>query len=133
MNIEFEIQDEKVQNLSNNAITELENLSKRYAEEILNEALRIEAIRRNPETQSEITATILKEADIFHKGYPLKKTKPWWIKLIQTIAFISTMITGNLLDIEKFKVVDHVIWFIIFLFISVSTTVYLTFNNETNG
>ncbi len=133
MTVEFEIQDEKVQNLSNNAKYELENLTKRYAEEILNEALRIEEIRRNPGTQSEITATILREADIFHKGYPLKKTKPWWLKLIQAISFISTMITGNLLEIEKFKEVDHVIWFIIFLFISVSTTVFLTFNNETNG
>lgn len=133
MDIEFEIQEEKVLNLSNNAKTELEKLSKKYAEDILDEASRIETSRRNPGAESEITATILKEADIFHKRFSIKKPKPWWVKIIQVLGFISTLITGSLLDIEKFKEINHVIWFIIVLFISVSATVYLTFNNETNG
>jgi len=133
MNIEFEIQEEKVQNLSVIARSELENLSQKYAEDILDEASRIEASRRNPGADSEITASIIKEADIFKKRFPINRSKPWWAKIIQVIGFIATLITGSLLDTEKFKETNHVIWFIIMLFVAVSATVYLTFNNENNG
>ena len=133
MNIEFEIQDEKVQNLSDNAKEELIQLSKKYTEDILDEASRIEASRRNPGAGSEITSTIIKEADFYQKRFSINKNKPWWIKIIHIIGFIATLITGGLLDTEKFKETSHVIWFIIMLFIAVSATVYLTFNNEYNG
>jgi len=133
MDIKFEIQEEKVQNLSSNARSELESLSKKYAEDILDEASRIEASRRNQGAKSEITATIIKEADIFQKRFSIRKNKPWWIKIIQIVGFVATLITGSLLDTDKFKETNHVIWFIVMLFISVATTVYLTFNNENNG
>lgn len=133
MDIKFEIQEEKVQNLSANARSELENQSKKYSEDILDEASRIEASRRNPGADSEITASIIKEADIFQRRFSLKRDKPWWIKVIQVVGFIATLITGSLLDTEKFKETNHVIWFIIMLFIAVSATVFLTFNNENNG
>lgn len=57
----------------------------------------------------------------------------WWVKAIQVIAFVSSLIAGSLLDIEKFKETSNVIWFIVTLFIAVATTVYLTFNSEQNG
>jgi hypothetical protein len=133
MNIEFEIPDEKVQNLSKNAKDELKTICKKYSEEILDEASRIEASRRNPETDSEITATIIKEADIFKKRFPTKIKKTWWLKIIQLIAFISSIVTGSLLDTDKFKETSHVIWFIIALFVAISTTVFITFNKEQNG
>ena len=133
MEIKFEIQEEKVQSLSNNAKAELGILSKKYAEDILDEASRIEESRRNPGAKSEVTATIIKEADIFQKRFSIRKGRPWWVKLIQIVGFVSTLITGSLLDTEKFKDTNHVIWFIITLFLSVAATVYLTFNNDNNG
>ena len=133
MNIEFQIPDEKIQNLSQNAKSELKNLCKDYTEEILDEASRIESSRRNPETDSEITASIIKEADIFSKRFPAPKKRSWWVKVIQIIAFISCIITGSLFDTDKFQDSKHVFLFIIVLFVAISTTVFLTFNKEPNG
>ena len=58
MNVKFEIQEERVQNLSDNAKYELEKLSKKYAEEILDEASRIEETSRNQDAKPEITTSV---------------------------------------------------------------------------
>lgn len=132
MRIEFEIPDEKVSDLNPNGQTELTRHCKQWTEDIIDEATRIEA-SRNDGTNTEITAAIISEAATYSKRFPLKHKKKWWIKVIQIAAFISSLIAGSLLDVEKFKETSHVIWFIVTLFIAVATTVYLTFNSEQNG
>lgn len=132
MRIEFDIPDEKVQDLNPNGRTELSRHCKQWTEDIIDEATRIEA-SRNDGTNNEITAAIISEATTYSKRFPHKSKKKWWVKAIQLVAFMSTLITGSLLDTEKFKETSHVVWFIITLFIAVATTVYLTFNSEQNG
>ena len=132
MRIEFDIPDEKVSDLNPNGRTELTRHCKQWTEDIIDEATRIEA-SRNDGTNTEITAAIISEAATYSKRFPLKHKKKWGIKLIQISAFISSLIAGSLLDVEKFKETSHVIWFIVTLFIAVATTVYLTFNSEQNG
>ncbi|MBC73030.1 MAG: hypothetical protein CMH47_12340 [Muricauda sp.] len=132
MNIEFEIPDEKVQNFSGDARTELKNQSSRIAEEIVDEASRIEASRRVPESNSEVTQSNVKEAATQPRMIVARK-KSWLSKVIQLVSFISTLIAGSLLDTEKFTQTNHVIWFIVMSFIAIGTTVYLTFNQESNG
>jgi hypothetical protein len=132
MKVEFEIPDEKVSALNPNGKTELSRHCKQWTEEIIDEATRIEA-SRNDGTNTEITAAIISEAASYSKRFPLKHKKKWWIKVIQIIAFIASLVAGSLLDVEKFKETSHVIWFIVTLFVAVATTVYLTFNSEQNG
>lgn len=132
MKIEFEIPNEKVQDLNSNGRAELTRHCKQWTEDIIDEATRIEA-SRNDGTSTEITAAIISEAAIYSKRFPIRKKKKWWVKVIQIIAFISSLVAGSLLDIEKFNKTGHVIWFIATLFIAVATTVYLTFNSEQNG
>lgn len=132
MKVEFDIPDEKIQYLNLNGRTELTRHCKHWSEEIIDEATRIEA-SRNQGTNIEITAAIISEATMYSKRFPLKTKKGISVKIIQLIAFIFSMIAGSLLDTDKFKNTTHVIWFIITLFIAVSTTVYLTFNSEQNG
>lgn len=132
MNIEFEIPDEKVQNFSGDARAELKNQSSRIAEEIVDEASRIEASRRVPESNSEVTQSNVKEAATQPRMIVARK-KSWLSKVIQVVAFISTLIAGSLLDTTKFTETNHVIWFIVMSFIAIGTTVYLTFNQENNG
>ena len=62
MRIEFDISDEKVQNFSLDARSELTRQSTRIVEEIVDEAGRIEASRRLPDANSEITQSNVKEA-----------------------------------------------------------------------
>ena len=132
MRIEFDIPDEKVTDLNPNGRSELTRHCKQWTEDIIDEATRIEA-SRNDGTNTEITAAIISEAATYSKRFPIKSKKKWWVKVIQIVAFISSLIAGSLLDVEKFKETSHVIWFIVTLFVSVATTVYLTFNSEQNG
>lgn len=132
MRIEFDIPDEKVTDLNPNGRSELTRHCKQWTEDIIDEATRIEA-SRNDGTNTEITAAIISEAATYSKRFPIKIKKKWWVKVIQIVAFISSLIAGSLLDVEKFKEISHVIWFIVTLFVAVATTVYLTFNSEQNG
>jgi 2-keto-4-pentenoate hydratase len=132
MKLEIDIPDEKVQNFSQDAKTELKEQSNRIAIEISDEASRIEEGRRLPETNSEITQSNVREAATQPRMIVARK-KSLVSKIIQVLAFISTLIAGNLLDTSKFTETNHVIWFIIVLFVAIGTTVYLTFNQDKNG
>lgn len=132
MRIEFDITDEKIQNFSQEAKAELIRQSTRVAEEIVDESGRIEASRRLPETNSEVTQSNVKEAATQPRMIVARK-KSWKSKIIQIIAFGSSLVAGSLLDTEKFKETNHVIWFIIMSFVAVGTFVYLTFNQDNNG
>jgi 2-keto-4-pentenoate hydratase len=132
MKLEIDIPDEKVQNFSQDAKTELKKQSNRIAIEISDEASRIEEGRRLPETNSEITQSNVREAATQPRMVVVRK-KSLVSKIIQALAFISTLIAGNLLDTAKFTETNHVIWFIIVLFVAIGTTVYLTFNQDKNG
>ena len=132
MKLEIDIPDEKVQNFSQDAKTELKKQSNRIAIEISDEASRIEEGRRLPETNSEITQSNVREAATQPRMVVARK-KSLVSKIIQALAFISTLIAGNLLDTTKFTETNHVIWFIIVLFVAIGTTVYLTFNQDKNG
>lgn len=131
MKVEFDIPEEKVHDLNVNGRSELMRHCKQWTEEIIDEATRIEA-SRNDGTNSEITAAIINEATTYSKRFPVRQKKKWSVKIIQVVAFISSLIAGSLLDVDKFKEPGHVVWFIVTLFIALSTTIYLTFNSGQN-
>ena len=133
MKIKFNISDDKIVNFSCGAKAELTQQANRIAEEIVDEASRIEASRRISDTTSEVTQSNVKEAATQPRMIFTKK-KSWASKIIQIIAFVSSLVTGGLFDLDKFKEGSHVIMcFIVVLFIATATNVYLIFNQENNG
>lgn len=132
MRIEFDIPDEKVQTFSLDAKAELTRQANRIANEIVDEASRVEATRRLPETNSEVTQSNVKEVAT-QPRMVLTKKKTVKSKIIQLVAFGSTLVAGSLLDTSKFTETNHVVWFIVMSFLAIGTTVYLTFNQENNG
>lgn len=132
MRVVFNISDDKIVNFSSGAKTELTSQSHRIAEEIVDEASRIEASRRISDTSSEVTQSNVKEAATQPKMI-ISKKKSLKTKVLQLIAFVASLVTGSLLDTDKFKETDHVVWFIVMSFIAIGTTVYLTFNQDNNG
>lgn len=132
MRIEFDIPDEKVQNFSLDAKAELTRQANRIANEIVDEASRVESSRRLPETNSEVTQSNVKEVAT-QPRMVLSKKKTVKSKIIQLVAFGSTLVAGSLLDTSKFTETNHVVWFIVMSFLAIGTTVYLTFNQENNG
>lgn len=130
--MKINISNDKIVNFSEKAMSELTQQSNRIVNEIIDEASRIEAYRRISDAKSEVTPSNVKEAATQpHLLFVHKKV--WRVKIIQVIASISTLITGSLFDVDKFKDESHVLWFIALLLIATSTTVYLIFNQENNG
>lgn len=132
MRITIEISDDKIINFSSSAKSELKTHIHRLAEEIVDEASRIEASRRISDTSSEVTQSNVKEAAT-QPRMTFTKKKGWKFKVIQGVASISTLITGGLFDIDKFQDTTRIVWFLITFFFATATTVYVIFNQDNNG
>ena len=132
MKIEFEIQDNKLQNLSSTAQSEIIKVSQIYLEDVLDEASRIEESRRTSVDNPEITASIISDAAHYAKTYGIRRKKPKKLILLQIVAFIGSTFTGGLFDIEKFKSVYYVLLFLFVFLVAVVSSVYLIFNDNQN-
>lgn len=132
MKIEIEISDDKLQNLSPTAKTEISKVSKSYIEDVLDEASRIEESRRTNNGNPEITASIINDAVFFAKNYGIRKKKPKKQIFMQILAFVASTFTGGLFDTDKFKDTIYVILFLLIFLVAVVATVYLILNDNNN-
>lgn len=132
MKLETDIPDDKLQNLSPTAKSELVKLSKVYIEEVLDEASRIEESRRTSNSNPEITAAIISDAAAFAKSHGIRKRKPKKQIFMQVVAFVSATITGGLFDTSKFQSIIYVVVFLVVFAISVVATLYLILNDGNN-
>lgn len=132
MKIEIDISDEKLQNLSPTAMTEVSKVSKLYMEGVLDEASRIETDRRTTNAIPEITAAIISDAAAYTKNFGIRKKKPKSQTFTQIVASIASIITGGLFDTDKFNDIVYVIVFLVVFLIAIVSTVYLIFNGNNN-
>lgn len=132
MKIEIDISDDKLQNLSPTAKTEISKVSKSYIEDVLDEASRIEESRRTTTGNPEVTAAIINDAVVFAKNYGIRKRKPKRQIFMQIVAFVASTFTGGLFDTDKFKDAWYVILFLVIFLIAVVATVYLILNDNNN-
>jgi len=132
MKIDIDISDDKLQNLSLTAKTEMEKVSKHYIEEVLDEASRIEESRRTSNSNPEITAAIINDAVVIARNYGIRKRKPKRQIIMQILAFVASIFTGGLFDTEKFKDSGYVILFLVIFLIAIVSTVYLILNDNNN-
>jgi hypothetical protein len=132
MKLEIDISDDKLQNLSSTAKTEISKVSKTYIEEVLDEASRIEESRRTSTGNAEVTAAIINDAVVFAKNYGIRKRKPKKQKVMQVLAFVASTFTGGLFNTEKFKDTGYVVLFLTIFLVAVVATVYLILNDDNN-
>jgi hypothetical protein len=132
MKLEIDISDDKLQNLSPTAKTEISKVSKAYIEEVLDEASRIEESRRTSASNPEVTAAIISDAVVFAKSYGIRRKKPKKQIFMQVLAFIASTLTGGLFETDKFKDTGYVVLFLVIFLIAVVATVYLIFNDNNN-
>lgn len=132
MKIEIDISDEKLQNLSPTAKTEIGKVCKAYVEEVLDEASRIEESRRTTTANPEVTAAIINDAVVFAKNYGIRKKKPKRLIFMQILAFVASTFTGGLFDTDKFKETWFVIIFLVVFLVAIVSTVYLILNDNNN-
>lgn len=131
MEIQIEIKDEKLENLSHSAKEELKTVSRKYLDDILDEASRLEA-SRNTTSKHEITASIISDAVVFSKKYRVPKQKTSKRIIGQSIAFILTILTGGLFKTEEFKSTWYVIVFLLVFLVAIIANIYIYFNDMNN-
>ena len=132
MKIEIDISDDKLQNLSPTAKTEISKVSKAYIEEVLDEASRIEESQRTSAGSAEVTAAIINDAVVFAKHYGIRKRKPKKQIFMQILAFIASILTGGLFNTDKFKDIGYVVLFLVVFLVAVVAAVYLILNDNNN-
>jgi len=132
MKIEIDISDNKLQNLSQTANSELIKVAKKYTEEVLDEASRIEESRRISNSNPEVTAAIINDAVVFAKTHGIRRKKPKMQIFMQVLAFISSTLTGGLFDTSKFNQTGYIILFLVVFAASVISTLYLILNDNNN-
>lgn len=103
MRITFDISDEKVNNFSSGAKSELKRQCNKVAVNIVDEASLIEASRRiDTATDSEVTQSDVKEAASFYRRCFIKK-KSFTTKLVQALASVSSLFAGGLFSPDSFN------------------------------
>jgi hypothetical protein len=133
MKIEVIISDDKLQNLSQSAKTEIEKVAHHYIEEVIDEGSRIEESRRTSNSNPEITAAIINDAVYFAKRQGIRYRRPKGQSLLQVFAFFSTICTGGLFNTGKFTDTPYILIFLFVFTCSLGSTIYLAFNDKNNG
>ena len=102
--MEINIPEDKVSYLSKQAQVEFSDSLKSYASDLIDEASRLETASRVSGGDPEITRTMIKDATLYLKKYTHNnKSQSWWFTFLQVVSAISTLFTGGLFNIDKFK------------------------------
>lgn len=130
MRISFDISDNKINNFSPGARSELKSQCNKVAHNIVDEASRIEASRRiDTATDSEVTRSDVKDAANFSRRLFGKK-KSLMVQVIQILASVSSLFAGGLFTPDEFNDKSTLFWFLGVGLIAVVSTVYLVLNQE---
>lgn len=96
---------------------------KRYADDLLAEASRLEAVLKTTSGNPEITSSMIKDADLLlRRGY----RKPRKSRLLigsQIIAPVSGFLTGMLADLKLLAEPQWLVAFVIVLTVTITSTV----------
>ncbi len=131
MGLQVNIEDDKVDNFSNEAKSTLANQIKKYSNDIIKESNLIEEATREDGASREITSNIVIQAvrknKISHNKKPNK-----FLLISKIVSVFSLLITGFLFDSEGYE--DNtakLIWFVIVLIIAcVSTVLQFVFEDK---
>lgn len=115
MKIDIEIKDKKVCNFTEGALRELNSQSKKVIENLIDEAIRVEAALREPDTRQEITQSDVKEAArVSHKNYRYKSKK--WKFILGSVYSLAIFLSGVIFEMNNsLRVLVSMVIFIISL------------------
>jgi hypothetical protein len=131
MKVTIDISDEKFANVSTTAKTQFANALKDFGSDVLDEASRLESTHRSTSLNPEVTATDINDAVFFVKRHGGRRIS---MRLIihKSIAFLSTLATGGIFNVEKFKDSTYVFWFLVLMGVALVSQVLLFVNNRSN-
>jgi len=124
MPLQIEIPDEDARYLSQQAQEELVASTKKYSQELLNEANRLEAANRENGGDPEITRVMIRDAALHVQRYPPRSKRSWGFTVIQIASAITALLTGGLFDVDKMQ--QDIGRLIIFLILLSLTIIFAT-------
>jgi hypothetical protein len=126
MPLELSIADDDVQYLNEPAKNQLLSSCRRYIEELLREAGRLEADQNTTGGDPEITSSMINHAEtVLRRAFVRPKKLPWIIAC-QIGAVVFSLLAGLLLDLEILKKPIWLVALIIVLVIAITCTVLVT-------
>lgn len=128
MKIYLHLSNEKTKNLTDGAEQQLELLLKKYANDLLDEATRIEIANRTKGVKPEITGTFISEANNFQRYYKYTKSKSKSLKILDITRMVFTLLTGWFFDFDNFSNYRYTIFMVILITVTVVLNTYLYFN-----
>lgn len=129
MRISIEIEDNKVCNFTEGALQELNSQSKKVIENLIDEACRVETVRREPDTRQEITQADVIDGARFSQKSHRHKRKLWKIVLRGLCPAVAA-VSGFVFEKND---TTSVIWAMVILLIATSITIYLMMEDYYNG
>lgn len=123
MQFKININDDKTEKLTPEAVKTLEQQAGVFCQETLEEALRIEEGSREDDAVKEITSSIIVRA-VKKRNIAVKKSRPWWRKLLKLLSIGSSGIAGAMFDKNGYngdKISFYI--FLVALCIAIITTV----------
>ena len=129
MRISIEIEDKKVCNFTESAIKELNSQSKKVIEDLIDEACRVEAVRRESDTKQEITQADVIDGVRFSKKSHRQKKEKWKI-LIRGASPTVSAFAGFIFDKNN---MTSVIGGMFLLLLAACGTIYLMMEDYYNG
>lgn len=113
MAIQVNIDENKVDNFSNDARTTLKKQLEKYADDIIKEANLIEEILTDDGANIEITSRTILQAARKNETYHGKRKKNVGLVITKTISALSLLLTGFLFDSTGYQ--DSTVRFIAFI------------------
>lgn len=113
MAIQVNIDENKVDNFSNDARTTLKKQLEKYADDIIKEANLIEEILTDDGANIEITSRTILQAARKNETYHGKRKKNVGLVIIKTVSVFSLLLTGFLFDSTGYQ--DSTVRFIAFI------------------
>ncbi len=131
MDITIEINDVRLEHYSLEAKNELQKQLTIIADNLAEEANRIEAGRRLPTSNSEVTQSDVSTAGILSKMNQRDKKSRWWY-IYQIISTFSGVFSGWLFDEDKLKQESWRLYIFLLCLIVFVISTLLTFTKDGN-
>lgn len=131
MSLQVNINDDKINNFSNDALLEFEKQLEKYGDNIIKEANLIEEADRVDGASTEITSNIVLQAVRKNKISNTKKINKTLI-VVKIISVFSLLLTGFLFDSSGYKeeTVKLVLFITCLIIASVSTVLQFVFEDK---
>jgi len=119
-----QVPEDALRYLNPQARASLSKHVKRFSDDLLSEASRLEATASSPQSDPQITSALVDDAALLVRKAYRRRRRSRWLKGASALAVASAMISGWLADPEMLSQLPLLILFIVLAVLSLSLTLF---------